>query len=809
MGAEILETLNYNEQEIRECYRFLNHEKETEIRLLDPRKEKKPESTFVHNENEFVNTCLEYNGKYNLYAGINERKPFGTSKKEVISVKTLVIDIDAKKPANTSATDLELKEAEKDCDKIIYAMEKVGCPVPIKLHSGNGYQIWIAIPTIEITDENRNSIEEKTEMFQTIIKQRFEDCGSIDQIGDLPRIIKIWGTLNIKGENTEERPWRIAKVIGKNRERIEDIITHKRLLELKKEEIEQIEITKIEDLNKEFIPKPISYLLYEYQHKNPDGWFRIIEIFASFFRGIGLDKEKTISYIIEWARKQPYREQGEEIEALRIIERIYKNQIMCPNFEKIVDKSQGYPYFALKEKFDDVNLGTEWRKYKNPVSYYKYKEQEIKDKEEGFIFSAFGSLTDFLEIAKKFIEIQPLFYDEAKIWWVWSKKEKKWIMKDEVDILNEIDKNTKNPSVNSKIKNELLEALKRVGRLNKPGPIKPTWVQFKDKIYDVNTRLSFEATPKYFVTNPIPWNISQDYKQDTPIMDKIFEQWVGKDYVQTLYEILAYCILPDYPINRLFCFVGGGLNGKSCFQNLINKFIGNDNSCTTELDVLLTSRFEITRLYRKLCCFMGETNFSEMSKTSILKKLTGGDIIGFEFKNKDLIHDKNYAKIIIGTNNLPNTTDKTLGFYRRWMIIDFPNTFTEKKDILSEIPEEEYECLATKCLIVLGDLLKKREFTNEGTIEERMEKFEAKSNFLGQFLKLFVEESPNEQITSKDFSKKFNSWCKENRHREMSDNSLGMAMKKLGYENGKVYFNWMFDGKGGQIRCWLGIRWKN
>jgi len=52
------------------------------------------------------------------------------------------------------------------------------------------------------------------------------------------------------------------------------------------------------------------------------------------------------------------------------------------------------------------------------------------------------------------------------------------------------------------------------------------------------------------------------------------------------------------------------------------------NVCSTELDSLISSRFEVTRLHKKLVCLMGETNFGEIRKTSILKKLTGKDIIG-------------------------------------------------------------------------------------------------------------------------------------------------------------------------------------
>ena len=205
---------------------------------------------------------------------------------------------------------------------------------------------------------------------------------------------------------------------------------------------------------------------------------------------------------------------------------------------------------------------------------------------------------------------------------------------------------------------------------------------------------------------------------------------------------------------------------------------------------------------------MGETDFNEMNKTSVLKKLTGGDLIGFEYKNKDPFEEINYAKIIIATNNLPTTTDKTIGFYRRWMIIDFPNRFSEKQDILKEIPDEEYTALAVKCTLILKDLLKNRSFTNEGSIEERMERYESRSNFLEKFLHSFTESEINAYITKADFYKKFNAWCKENRHREMSETSVGIAMKKLEIEGSKKHFGWMHDGKGGDARIWLDIKWK-
>ncbi len=411
--------------------------------------------------------------------------------------------------------------------------------------------------------------------------------------------------------------------------------------------------------------------------------------------------------------------------------------------------------------------------------------------------------------AKEFCEKQPIFYDKSGLWWIWDTQKLFWELTDEIDILNMINKSLNVDIIKSNERNEILNALKQEGRKHIPKPIKPTWIQFQDEIFDIKTGETFNPTPEFFVTNPIPYKMDGRKFIETPIMDRIFEEWVGEKYVKTLYQIIAYCLLPDYPLNRIFCFIGGGMNGKSKFLELLTKFIGQNNCTSTELDTLLTSRFEVTRLHKKLVCQMGETNFNEMSRTSTLKKLTGGDLIGFEYKNKNPFHDKNYAKIIISTNNLPTTTDKTVGFYRRWFIIDFPNQFSEAKDILADIPEEEYEILARKCCFILKDLLDERKFHNEGSIEERTEIYEARSDFLKKFINEFVLEEYDGYITKADFYKKFGSWCKENRHRQMSEQSVSQKMKERGIDSERKFFNWFNDGKGGQIRCWVGVEWRD
>lgn len=409
------------------------------------------------------------------------------------------------------------------------------------------------------------------------------------------------------------------------------------------------------------------------------------------------------------------------------------------------------------------------------------------------------------DLSIQLYKVQPYFYDKSGLWWIWSNEQKKWEIVDDTEILIMVSNKSDANTISSTERNEIIESMKQYGRKRTPKPVKRTWIQFVDKIYDIEDGSCFDATPEYFVTNPIPWKVSGDPR--TPIMDRIFEEWVGKKYVPLLYEIIAYSLLPDYPINRLFCLIGGGMNGKSKFLELLQIFVGIENVCSTELDTLISSRFEVTRLHKKLVCLMGETNFGEISKTSILKKLTGKDVIGFEYKNKNPFEDYNYAKIIIATNNLPTTTDKTIGFYRRWCIVDFPNTFSEKKDILMDIPKEEYSNLAYNSIVTLNKLLKAREFTNEGTIEERAKKYEDKSDPLEKFIKEFTEEDQNGFIWKFQFEKQLNEWCIDNKFRQMSDIVIGKKMKEKGINQGQKQSDWLIEGKYKTLRVWEGIKW--
>lgn len=411
------------------------------------------------------------------------------------------------------------------------------------------------------------------------------------------------------------------------------------------------------------------------------------------------------------------------------------------------------------------------------------------------------------DLAKKILSIHPFYYDKYKMWWEWNDNSFKWEQTDETDIFNSISNYSTANTIDTKEKNEILEALKQESRKIKPRDIKTTWLQFQDTIVDINTGEKFKASPEYFVTNPLPHKLHSDNYILTPTIDKLFVEWVGEEHKKTLYQIIAYCMLPDYPLHRIFCLIGSGMNGKGCFLRLLEKVIGNYNVCSTELHLLTSNRFEASKLYKKLVCIMGETNFEELKSTSMIKKLTGQDLIGIEYKRITGFDAHNYAKLIIATNNLPQTTDKSIGWYRRWHIIDFPNQFSEARDVLAEIPEEEFEALCLKCSMLLKELLTERKFHNEGEIADRMKRYEEKSNPFEKFFSENIVEDFSGFIWSFELNKQFAEFCKDNHFRLFSDEMVAKFMKDKGFSKGvRDYGN--FKGERKQYRCWVGCKWK-
>lgn len=135
----------------------------------------------------------------------------GTEDSDIESRQHLLIDIDSQRPANTGATDAEHNAAIALAKDIRYCLNKEAWPEPLLGDSGNGAHLIYRLPDLPNT---RESLALVTSILKELADRHNSGAIQIDQsVVNASRISKLYGTLVCKGENTVERPHRLAKII--------------------------------------------------------------------------------------------------------------------------------------------------------------------------------------------------------------------------------------------------------------------------------------------------------------------------------------------------------------------------------------------------------------------------------------------------------------------------------------------------------------------------------------------------------------------------------------------------------------------
>ncbi len=131
-----------------------------------------------------------------------------TKDKEIVRRRYLFIDCDPVRPVGVSSTSEEYRAALRLSREIkAWLIDEQGFPELFRASSGNGAHILIPVDL-----PNDNETAELCKSFIAAIRDRFEnDQVKIDtSVTNAAQLIRLWGTLNVKGEDTDERPHRYS-----------------------------------------------------------------------------------------------------------------------------------------------------------------------------------------------------------------------------------------------------------------------------------------------------------------------------------------------------------------------------------------------------------------------------------------------------------------------------------------------------------------------------------------------------------------------------------------------------------------------
>lgn len=152
---------------------------------------------------------------YNIYYvmnPINQNFENGSAgDKDIAYRDLLLIDIDKVGHKGESSTDEELEAARLLSEQIAAYLESEGWDEPIRMMSGNGYHLYYVLNELPNDEVHKKLVEGA---LRELAEKFNNDIVAVDTVVfNASRITKVPGTIARKGENTTERPHRMAEVL--------------------------------------------------------------------------------------------------------------------------------------------------------------------------------------------------------------------------------------------------------------------------------------------------------------------------------------------------------------------------------------------------------------------------------------------------------------------------------------------------------------------------------------------------------------------------------------------------------------------
>ena len=310
--------------------------------------------------------------------------------------------------------------------------------------------------------------------------------------------------------------------------------------------------------------------------------------------------------------------------------------------------------------------------------------------------------------------------------------------------------------------------------------------------------------------SPIQIPVNYDPEATCPEIDLFINAVFPEDNPCLAYEIFADIVTPIRSIQKSILLFGEGGNGKSTFLTLLCHFVGDSNCAGISLQKLEADKFASARLYGKLANVCPDLPNTQLVGTSVFKTITGGDTLVGEFKFKNSFEFVPFARLIFSTNHFPKSSDTSIAFWDRWIVVNFPKRFrgTDK-----EIPKEELDAqlsdprqlsgLLNKVLPIWPNL-QNQGFTISLSMTQAYQEFQEETDPIARFLNENTEDDPAAMLPKIDLVKAYNSQLYQAGQPEISNVEFGKNLKRLRPD--------LTDAQrtveGNRVHVWLGIKLK-
>jgi len=339
----------------------------------------------------------------------------------------------------------------------------------------------------------------------------------------------------------------------------------------------------------------------------------------------------------------------------------------------------------------------------------------------------------------------------------------------------------------------------------------------KNKIFNLQTGETIDHSPEYLSRVKIP--VYYDPKAGCPRFDKFLEsslvsfeededgnkkEVVDERKIRTILEMIALCLIKDNDlIQKAFMNTGKGSNGKSVLFGIIVALIGKENVSAKTIHDFENNHFTSSALEGKLCNICADVGHKGIVETEALKKNISGDPVDCERKFRDSYTFTPYATLIFSANDIPEVTDESDGFARRFELIEWEKSFYGKdrdKTVKTiKYDPSELSGIFNKISKIAKDLLQTHSLKYESTVEDAKIKWLKKSDSTQRFLDELTARGSDYYCSRALIFSQYNKFCKDNGMTPLTDRRFNAKLEKLALSKSQKKID------GINMKVWLGV----
>ncbi len=288
-------------------------------------------------------------------------------------------------------------------------------------------------------------------------------------------------------------------------------------------------------------------------------------------------------------------------------------------------------------------------------------------------------------------------------------------------------------------------------------------------VMDIKTGNMSGHKRELFSTIQLPVNF--DPKATCPRFQKFLVEVLGDEkLIAILQEFVGLCLVPETKFEKCLVLVGKGANGKSTLLYVVQYLIGIANISTVAMGKL-ESEFHRVNLYNKLVNISSELEISELVGSGYFKSIVSGDLIDACYKFKDSLNFRPYSRLIFAMNELPRVRDRSVGFYRRLVIVPFNKQFTGGKEdkTLAKTLISEIDGIFNWALLGLNRLFEQDHFTESTIVDDMVESYKKENNPALTFIEDDCFIDLEAEVQKSNLYDAYKNYCEENGYRHLGN----------------------------------------